>query len=269
MKKLIVCLFIFILIGCMNKPSEEVTKIRLDGSTSMEKYVNALREAIEIKYPNIRLEPQFTGSATGIQSLIQSHSDIGNASRYLKAEEKEKGAVENIVALDAIAIIVHKDHNLNNLSKDQLIQIYQGKIRNWKEINGQQQPIVVIGREASSGTRTAFEDNLKIEGQCAYARELNESGAIVAAVAATPGAIGYVSLDVLTDKVKALSIDGIYPSIEAVQKGDYTLQRPFIMATYQGIDKQEEKIQLLFEFIYSEEGQQLAQYIGLVPVKRQ
>ena len=268
MKKLLLCLLAFIMCGC-GASSESVSgKISLDGSTSMEKYVNGLKEMIVEEYPDLQLEPQFTGSSSGIQSVINKKADIGNSSRNLKQEELDQGVVENIVAIDGIAVIVHKDNSVSDLTKDQLISIYKGEIVNWNELGGSDEPIVVVGREASSGTRGAFEEILDIEGACQYARELNETGAVVAAVQSTNGAIGYVSLDVVGDSVKALSLDGVTPSIETIQNGSYSLQRPFVMATLGTIEEQNEQVKAMFEFIYSEKGKELAQLVGLVPVEK-
>lgn len=269
MKKYILCLMTFVLCGCnANQNTSESMKIRLDGSTSMEKYVNGLKEVMSEENTNLVLEPQFTGSSSGIQSVINKKSDIGNSSRRLKQEELDQGVIENIVAIDGIVIIVHKDSVVKNLSSKHLVSIYKGEIRNWKELGGKDEPIVVVGREASSGTRGAFEEILNIEGKCDYARELNETGAVVAAVQSTPGAIGYVSLDVVNDKVSVVSIDGIIPSIDNIKDGIYKLQRPFIMATLGTIDQQPEHVQVLFDYIYSKKGGELAKLVGLVPLSR-
>ena len=169
---LLTCLLAVGLVGCGEDNKNDSTstdntelsgKVSLDGSTSMEKFVNGLKEAMAEKYPNLLLEPQFTGSGTGIQSCIAGTADIGNSSRALKDEEKAQGLVENIVAIDGIAVVVDKDNTIGGVTKDQLIKIYTGQIKNWKEINGKDQKIVVIGREASSGTRGAFEEILDVE----------------------------------------------------------------------------------------------------------
>ena len=160
--------------------------------------------------------------------------------------KKKKGLVENIVAIDAIAVITSKDNPVNNLTHQQLIDIYKGKIRNWQEVGGNNQPIVVIGREAGSGTRVAFEELLKIEEQCQYANEYNETGPVMAKVGSISGAIGYVSLDVLDESVKALSIDNVEVNQESIQSGKYLLQRPFVMATYGPIENKEKKFKMSF-----------------------
>ena len=273
---LLACVLSLSLVGCGGNNSSNTAgagntevsgKVSLDGSTSMEKFVNALKEAMAEKYPNLTLEPQFTGSGTGIQSVIAGTADIGDSSRALKDEEKAQGLVENIVAIDGIAVVVDKNNAVANLTKDQLVKIYTGEITNWKEVGGADQKIVIIGREASSGTRGAFEEILDIEEKCKYAQELNETGAVMAAVAATPGAIGYVSLDNVDDSVIALQLDGVAPSEATVKDGSYALQRPFVMATKGEIKDQNEQVKAVFEFIDSEEGQAVIKSVGLVSPK--
>lgn len=241
--------------------------IALNGSTSMEKYVTALAEAIKEEYPNLTLAPQFTGSSDGLEAVASGTADIGNSSRELKDAEKEKGLVENVVAIDGIAVVTHKNNSVKDLTKEQLAKIYTGEITNWKEVGGNDQAIVVIGREAGSGTRGAFEEILKVEDACKYGQELNQTGAVMAAVASTDGAIGYVSLDVIDDSVKALQLDGVTPSEETVKDGSYTLQRPFVMATKGEIKDQDAKIKAMFDFIESEAGQEVLKTVGLVSPK--
>lgn len=272
---LLACVLSVSLVGCGNSSSDSAKasnteisgKVSLDGSTSMEKFVNALKESMVEKYPNLTLEPQFTGSGTGIQSVIAGTADIGDSSRALKNEEKAQGLVENIVAIDGIAVVVDKNNKVTNLTKDQLVKIYTGEITNWKDVGGANQKIVVIGREASSGTRGAFEEILDIAEKCKYAQELNETGAVMASVAATPGAIGYVSLDNVDDSVIALQLDGVAASEATVKDGTYALQRPFVMATKGEIKDQSEQVKAVFEFIDSEEGQAVIKTVGLVSPK--
>lgn len=273
---LLACLFSVSLVGCGNSKSQtehkDVSgKISLDGSTSMEKLVKGLSEVIQEDYPNLTLEAQFTGSGTGIESVASGKVDIGNSSRALKDEEKAKGLIENVVAIDGIAIITDKKNKVTNLTTDQLVKIYTGKMTNWKEVGGDDQKIVVIGREASSGTRGAFEEILKVDGkdghlQCRYAQELNETGAVVATVEKTPGAIGYVSLDNITDQVSLLQLNNVLPSEETVKDGSYSLQRPFVMATKGKVEDQSQQVKALFEFIQSEKGQEVIKKVGLVTV---
>ena len=182
----------------------------------------------------------------------------------LTDEEKAKGLEENIVAIDGIATITNKSNKVTNLTKDQLAKIYTGQITNWKDLGGQDEAIVVIGREAGSGTRGAFEELLGIEDQCQYAQELNETGAVLAKVAKTSGSIGYVSLDVLADTISPLQLDGVEPSEKTVKDGSYALQRPFVMATNGKISEQSKQVQAVFDFINSDDGQKIIEKVGLV-----
>ena len=169
-------------------------KIQLAGSTSMEKMCGALMETFMEEYPNVTVTTEYTGSGAGIESVTSGAVDIGNASRALSDKEKSAGIEENIVAIDGIAMITDKNNKVTNVTKQQLTDIYTGKITNWKDLGGSDEAIVVIGREAASGTRGAFEELLEVKNKCAYAQELDSTGAVLAKVAATPGAIGYVSL---------------------------------------------------------------------------
>ena len=241
--------------------------VTMNGSTSMEKFANALDEAFMAKYPGIQATVQFTGSGAGIEAVANGTVDIGNSSRALKDEEKAKGLVENVVAIDGIAVVVDKANAVEDITKDQLAQVYSGQITNWKDLGGSDQQIVVIGREASSGTRGAFEELLKLEDKCKYAQEIDSPGAVMAKVAATPGAIGYVSLDVIDDTVHTLKIDGVEPTEENIKAGSYTLQRPFVMATKGEISEQSEAVQELFNYINSDEGQQIVSKVGLISAK--
>lgn len=180
--------------------------ITLAGSTSMEKFSNALAEGFMEKYPDVTVQAEFTGSSAGVEGVLAGQCDIGNSSRNLKDEEKSKGAAENIVAIDGIAVVTDPSNTVADLTKDQLSSIYNGSVVNWKDVGGADQPIVVVGREAGSGTRGAFEEILELEDACKYANELDSTGAVMAKVASTPGSIGYVSLDVLDDTVKICSL---------------------------------------------------------------
>lgn len=255
----------FGVIGLSAFNSDGTQKVSLNGSTSMEKMVNALKDGVLYDYPNLNLEPQFTGSSAGIEAVLNGTSDIGNSSRDLKEEELNQGLVSNVVAIDAIAIVTDVNNPTNNLTREQLIDIYTGKIRNWKEVGGYDMPIVVIGREAGSGTRSAFEELLGIQDQCDYVNEVNESGPIVVKVRSIPGAIGYVSLDVVDDTIKTLAIDDIEVNETTIKDGSYSLQRPFVMATMGTIEEQSQPVKDLFNFIYSDKGQQIIESVGLVP----
>lgn len=247
-------------------PADLSGSITMAGSTSMEKLANALSEVFMEKYPNVSVQAEFTGSSAGIEALLAGQADIGNVSRELKAEELEKGVVSNVVAIDGIAVIKDNANAVADLTKQQLTDIYTGTITNWSELGGENQPIVVIGREAGSGTRGAFEEILGVEDACAYSNELDSTGAVVAKVASTPGAIGYVSLDVLDDTVTPFSLEGVEPTAENIKAGDYFLSRPFVMATLGEISEQNELVQATFDLIYSEEGSALVEAVGLITV---
>lgn len=241
--------------------------ITLSGSTSMEKLANALSESFMEQHNDVTVTVEFTGSGAGIEAVLAGNCDIGNASRNLKDEEKTNGGVENIVAIDGIAVVVDPANTVVKLTKEELTDIYTGKVTNWSEVGGTDAPIVVVGREAGSGTRGAFEEILKIEDACAYANELDTTGAVMAKVATTPGAIGYISLDVVDDSVIAVALDGVEATADNVKAGDYFLSRPFVMTTKGEISEQSELVQAWFEYVYSEEGQNVAAEVGLITVK--
>lgn len=239
--------------------------ISMVGSTSMEKFATALSEVFMEKYPSVTVQAEFVGSGAGIEAVTNGSADIGNSSRNLKDEEKAKGIAENIVAIDGIAVVSDPANTVDNLTKDQLINIYNGTTANWKELGGADQPIVVIGREAGSGTRTAFEELLKLEDACKYSNELDSTGAVMAKAASTPGSIGYVSLDVLDDTVKTMKLESIEPTPENIKAGSYFLSRPFVMATKGEISEQSDLVKALFDYIYSDEGKDLVKAVGLIP----
>ena len=247
-------------------PEDLSGSVTMAGSTSMEKLANALAESFMMKYPGVTVNAEFTGSGAGVKAVAAGSVDIGNASRNLTEEEKANGVAENIVAIDGIAVVTDPANTAEGLTKDQLVQIYTGEINNWSEVGGADQAIVVVGREAGSGTRGAFEEILEVEDKCAYANELDSTGAVMAKVASTPGAIGYVSLDVINDTVKTLSIDEVAPSVENIKSGSYLLSRPFVMATKGEISEQNEAVQAIFTYLASEEGKALIESVGLITV---
>ena len=224
--------------------------VSMSGSTSMEKLANAVAESFMEKYPNVTVTAEFTGSSAGIESVLAGSVDIGNSSRNLKDDEKSAGAVENIVAIDGIAVVADPANKVEDLTKDQLVSIYTGETKNWSEVGGDDQAIVVVGREAGSGTRN----------------ELDSTGAVMAKVASTPGAIGYVSLDVVDDSVKALKLDGVDATEENIKAGNYALSRPFVMATKGEISEQKTEVQALFDYLSSDEGKALIKSVGLITV---
>lgn len=240
--------------------------ITMAGSTSMEKISTALAEVFMEKYPNVTVNAEFTGSSAGVESLVAGSVDIGNASRDLKDSEKEAGVIENIVAIDGIAVVMDSANTVADLTKEQLISIYTGEVKNWSDLGGEDQAIVVVGREAGSGTRGAFEELLEVEDVCAYANELDSTGAVMAKVASTPGAIGYVSLDVVDESVKTATLEGVAPTVEDIKTGNYFLSRPFVMATLGEISEQNENVQELFNYLASEEGKAVVEAVGLITV---
>ena len=250
--------------GTSDASSDLSGAISLAGSTSMEKLCEALSESFMEKYPDISVTVEYTGSGAGLESLAAGSVDIGNASRHLKEEETSAGAVENVVAIDGIAVITDKDNEVTDVSAEDLAKIYQGEITNWSELGGQDEAIVVIGREAGSGTRDAFEELLDVADACQYAQELDSTGGVLAKVAATPGAIGYVSLDVVDDTIQTVSLDGVAPTEENILAGDYLLSRPFVMATNGEISEQNELVQTWFDYVNSEDGKNVISSVGLI-----
>ena len=247
-------------------PADLSGTVSMAGSTSMEKLANALAESFMAAYPGVTVTAEFTGSGAGIEAVTAGSVDIGNASRNLTEDEKAAGIAENIVAIDGIAVVVDTANEVAGLTSDQLASIYKGEVTNWSEVGGADQPIVVVGREAGSGTRSAFEELLAIEDQCAYANELDSTGAVMAKVASTPGAIGYVSLDVLDDPVKTVAVDDVEPTVENIKGGTYALSRPFVMATNGEISEQSEAVQAIFTYLASDEGKALVESVGLITV---
>lgn len=240
--------------------------IVMAGSTAMEKLANVLAEGFMAACPNVTVTAEFTGSSAGIESVLTGRADIGNISRSLREEERNAGAVETVVAIDGIAVITHSDNRVSNLTSVQLSDVYRGESESWCEVGGADEAIVVVGREAGSGTRSAFEEFLNVKDMCAYANEMDSSGAVMARVAATPGAIGYVSADIPDDTVRVLALDGRLPTKGQIQAGSYCMCRPFVMVTNGVVSQQSEAAQAFFAYIRSDEGRRLIESIGLVTV---
>jgi len=253
------------LAGCSKKDNENLSgKITLAGSTSMEKLCEAMSESFMEKYEGVTVTIEYTGSSAGVEAVTNGSVNIGNASRNLKDGEKKNGVVENIVAIDGIAIVTDKNNKVKDLTTEELVDIYTGKIKNWSELGGADKAIVVIGREAGSGTRGAFEEILKVEDTCKYAQELDSTGAVIAKVSSIEGAIGYVSLDAVDEKVALIALNGVEANKDNISKGSYKLARPFVMATKGEISKQDELVQKWFEYINSDEGKEVISHVGLV-----
>lgn len=247
--------------GCKKESDKTIT---LAGSTSMEKLCEAMSESFMEDNKGITVTVEYTGSGAGLESLASGSVDIGNSSRHLKDGEIEAGCVENVVAIDGIAVITDSNNTVSDISAENLAKVYRGEITNWSELGGKDEAIVVIGREAGSGTRDAFEELMGVKDACAYAQELDSTGAVLAKVSSTEGAIGYVSLDVVNSSVIALSIDGVEPTEEKILEGNYLLSRPFVMATKGNIDSQNDSVKAWFEYVKSEKGKAIIKKVGLI-----
>lgn len=238
------------------------------GSTSMEKFANMLAECYREGHPGVTVTAEFTGSSAGVQAVLSGRADIGLSSRALTTAEEASGAAAYVIAMDGIAVITDRDNPVTALTTKQLADIYTGQIRDWQELGGRKQPIVVAGREAGSGTRSAFEELLGIEDRCYYANELDSEGAMLARIASTPGAVGYVSFDVLNDTVHALSLDGVEAAAERVKTGSYPLCRSFLLVTKGALEEQSRQVQEIFAYLQTEEGGKLMRDAGLIVPKR-
>ena len=241
--------------------------LRLAGSTSMEKLSGAWAEDFMERHPDVSVTTEFVGSSAGIEAVLSGSTDIGNSSRSLKESERLAGAVENLVAVDGIIVCVDPSNTVDGLTCRQLVDIYTGTIVNWAELGGMDIPMVVVGREAGSGTRSVFEELLGVKEKCVYANELDSTGAVMARIASTPGAIGYASMDMVDDSVKVLSLEGVEPEGESIRNDSYLLSSPLIMVTRGEIAGQDELVQAWFDYVYSEEGQAIAGQMGYIGVR--
>ena len=218
-----------------NTPAASVSgTVSTDGSTSMEKVIGALSESYMAANKDVTVNYNPTGSGAGITAVQEGTCDIGLSSRALKDEEKAAGLKETVLAYDGIAIIVHPDNPVSDLSIEQIAKLYTGEITNWKDVGGSDAEVVLIGREAASGTRDGFESITGTKDKCQYRQELTSTGDVITAVSQNPDAIGYASLAAIKDSVKALSVDGVTPSEATVKDGSYQVQRPFVLVTVEG-----------------------------------
>lgn len=263
MKKILTVLFTLILTAAMFSGCSKSQAVSTDGSTSMEKVIGALGEAFTQKYKDIKFTYNPTGSSAGITAVSEGRCDIGLSSRGLKDSEKESGLTEKVLAYDGIAVIVHPDNPVSTLSVDTIAKIFTGEITNWKEIGGNDAVIVVIGREAGSGTRDGFESVTGTTNNCKLRQELTSTGDVITTVATNPDAIGYASLASLKDSVKAVSVDGVYPTEETVKDGTYKVQRPFVLVTKSGVSLSD-AAQKFYNFITSEEASEIISKAGAV-----
>ena len=246
------------MVGCSKSES-----VATDGSTSMSKVIESLSEAFG-EETGIEVTYNATGSGAGIEAVLAGRCDIGLSSRDLKEEEKENGLEGTILAYDGIAIIVHPDNPVTDLSIETIAKIYTGEITNWKDVGGNDGEIVLIGREANSGTRDGFESITGTEDKCKYRQECTSTGDVITAVSSNPNAIGYASLASAKDSVKAVSVDEVAPSEATVKDGSYAVQRPFVLVTKKDT-KLSENAQKFFDYITSEDANEVISGAGVVP----
>ena len=265
MKKMITMMMVAVLAlsmlaGCSgNKTSGSVTT---DGSTSMEKAIGALGEAFQ-NDTGISFTYNPTGSGSGIKAVQEGRCDIGLSSRDLKAEEKEAGLTGTVLAHDGIAVIVNPENPVADLSIETIAKIYTGEITNWSEVGGNDAEIVLIGREAGSGTRDGFESITDTEDACQYRQELTSTGDVITTVSQNPGAIGYASVASVKDTVKALTVDGVAPTEETIKDGSYVVQRPFVLVTKTGVELSDAAFKF-FTYITSSDANEIISAAGVV-----
>ena len=266
MKKMITMILVAVLAltlfaGCGKETAETVST---DGSTSMEKVIGALGEAFQNE-TGISFTYNPTGSGSGIKAVQEGRCDIGLSSRELKAEEKEAGLNSTVLAYDGIAIIVHPENPVGDLELETIAKIYTGEITNWSEVGGSDAEIVIIGREAGSGTRDGFESITDTEDACKYRQELTSTGDVITTVSQNPNAIGYASVASVKDSVKALAVDGVLPDETTIKDGSYVVQRPFVLVTKTDTPLNEAASKF-FNYITSAEASEIISAAGVVPV---
>mgnify|MGYP004560607499 FL=1 len=245
---------------------EELTgTVSTDGSTSMEKVIGALGESFMEANKGVTFTYNPTGSGSGITAVSEGRCDIGLSSRALKDDEKAGGLKETILALDGIAIIVNPANPVNDLDIETIGKIYKGEITNWKEVGGNDAEIVLIGREAGSGTRDGFETITGTKDACKYRQELTSTGDVITTVANNPDAIGYASLAALKDSVKALTVGGVAPTEDTVKDGSYVVQRPFVLVTREGTELSK-AAQEFFDYAVSSDAAGIISAAGAVAV---
>lgn len=265
MKKFITMIMIMVMTctafaGCGSKEKDSVST---DGSTSMEKVIGALGEGFEAD-TGIAFTYNPTGSGSGIQAVSEGRCDIGLSSRNLKDEELASGLTETVLAYDGIAVIVNPKNPVSDLTLEQIGRIYTGEITNWSEVGGKEGEIVLIGREAGSGTRDGFETITGTEDSCQYRQELTSTGDVITTVAGNENAIGYASAASVKDSVKALYVNGINVTEETIKDGSYVVQRPFVLVTKNDTDLSE-AAQKFFDYITSEDVKETILQAGVVP----
>lgn len=272
MKKIITVLLFGSLIafcctGCISTGDETKREVvSTDGSTSMEKVIGYLSESYSEECGDIKVTYNPTGSGSGIKAVLEGRCDIGLSSRDLKEEEKQN-LTATVIAIDGIAIIVNPENKVDDISTEQIYALFGGEIKNWKELGGADAPVVLIGREAASGTRDGFESITNTTEKCKYSQELTSTGDVVQTVASNPNAIGYASLEAVKENVKAISVDGVYPSKETIQNGSYKIQRDFVFVTKKDTELSSAAKEF-FDYSTSPAADNLIEKAGAIPVAR-
>ena len=237
--------------------------VSTDGSTSMEKVINSLGESFMTANKDVKFTYNPTGSGSGIQAVTEGRCDIGLSSRALKDDEKASGLVETVLAYDGIAIVVSPENPVSDLDVDTIAKIYTGEITNWKDVGGNDAEIVLIGREAGSGTRDGFESITDTKDACQYRQELTSTGDVINTVSQNPDAIGYASLSAVGDSVKALTVGGVEATEATVKDGSYVVQRPFVLVTKEGT-KLSPAAQAFFDYALSTDAASIIAAAGAV-----
>ena len=266
MKKIMTMVLALVLaLGVMSACSADKLNgsVATDGSTSMEKVIGVLGESFMEMNPDVSFTYNPTGSGSGITAVSEKRCDIGLSSRALKDEEKNSGLTETVLAYDGIAIIVNPENAISDLSVEDIARIYTGEITNWKDLGGADAEIVVIGREAGSGTRDGFESITGTSEKCVYRQELTSTGDVITTVSQNPDAIGYASLSAVKDTVKALTVGGVAPTEDTVKDGSYVVQRPFVLVTRTD-EKLSEAAQAFFDYATSADAVELIAKAGAV-----
>ena len=238
--------------------------VNTDGSTSMNDVMLALIEGFHSVQPDVTVNYNGSGSGAGISGVLAGSCDLGLSSRELSDDEKAEGAVENVIAKDGVAVVVNPENTVTELTSEQIAKIFTGEITNWSELGGADAEIAVFGRDSASGTRSAFEEILGIEDQCAYLNEYASTGDVVANVSTNPNAIGYVSLSAVSDSVTAVAVDGVAPSEETVADGSFPIQRPFVIVTVEG-QELSPAAQAFFDYATSAEVAGIIESADVVP----
>ena len=237
--------------------------VSTDGSTSMEKVINSLGESFMAMNKDVKFTYNPTGSGSGIQAVSEGRCDIGLSSRALKDDEKASGLVETVLAYDGIAIVVNPENPVSDFDIDTIAKIYTGEITNWKDVGGNDAEIVLIGREAGSGTRDGFESITDTKDACQYRQELTSTGDVINTVSQNPDAIGYASLSAVGDSVKALTVGGVEATEATVKDGSYVVQRPFVLVTKEGT-KLSPAAQAFFDYALSADAASIIAAAGAV-----